>query len=133
MRYLLILLTVSLVACSTPRASGTTSSQPTEAPAAAEPSYTGAWDITVMDTPAGTVKGTLTLTESTEGLGGTINVNGSDVNLREVKRTEEGLLINFYSSDYQTDVDMRLNGEPSSDELTGLALNSFMTVATRQK
>lgn len=121
-----------VAACATPRTAPVPETP--AAPATAQASYAGDWDLTVMDTPAGTVKGILTLTETADdALGGTINVNGSDVNLRSVERTADGLLITFYSSDYQTDIDFRLKGEPSADELTGTALNTYMTVATRKK
>ncbi|WP_116106383.1 hypothetical protein [Lewinella sp. IMCC34191] len=132
MRYLPILFCCLLTAaCSTPR---TATSPPEEMvePDLGNTTYAGDWDITVMDTPGGTVKGVLSLTGSGDELDGTINVNGSSVDLSSVERTDDGLMIEFYSTEYQTTVDLKLKGQPSADELTGTALNTYMTVATRK-
>ncbi|MGB3800427.1 MAG: hypothetical protein WA952_11495 [Lewinella sp.] len=135
MRYLPIFFCCLLMAaCSTPRtttSNAETTAVTTTAPEVAD-SYAGEWDIAVMDTPGGTVKGVLTLTDAGEELSGTINVNGSDVDLSSVERTDDGLMIEFYSPEYQTSVDVKLKGAPSANELTGTALNTYMTVATRK-
>ena len=132
MRYLIYCLLLTGLACSTPQAVApeVPASPPATAPA---PSYTGEYDLKVMDTPAGTVSGTLMLTEGEgDDLSGTITVNGKATDLREVRRTDDGVMIKFYSADYQMDIDMRLKGAPGANELTGTALNSYMTVATRK-
>ena len=117
-------------ACATP----TVATPPAaEVPAPAETlTFAGDWDVSVMDTPAGTVKGTMTLTDGAEGLGGTFKVGANDVDLKSVERTSDGLLITFYSSEYNMDVDLRLQGGPADKQLIGTALGSYRTVATRR-
>ena len=117
-------------ACSTP----TVATPPaTEAPApAAALSFAGDWDVTVMDTPAGTVKGAMTLTDGADGLDGTFTVGGNNVDLKSVERTSDGLLVTFYSSEYNMDIDIRLKGSPADEQLTGTALGTYMAVATRK-
>lgn len=118
------------VACSTPTVA---TPPPAETPVATPAlTYAGDWDVTVMDTPAGTVKGTMSLADGTDGLEGSFNVGGTDVDLKSVERTADGLLVTFYSTEYGMDIDIRLKGEPSASELTGTALGSYMTVATRK-
>ena len=118
-------------ACSTP----TVATPPATETAVAEalPTYAGDWEVTVMDTPAGTVKGAMTLTEGAKGmLDGTFEVGGNDVDLKSVERTSDGLLITFYSSEYNMDIDLRLKGNPTDEQLTGTALGTYMAVATRK-
>lgn len=132
MRYLLIFaFLLILIACSTPQSTATTPE--TTAPAAApSETYAGMWDVTVSDTPMGTVNGELSLQEGANGLEGSFTAGGQSTDLRSVGRTDDGLLIMFYSSEYQTDVDIRLKGEPGDDTLEGTALRTYKTVATRK-
>ena len=134
MRYLIYCLLLAGMACSTPQAATPEVAAPAPPPATSPaPSYAGDYDLKVMDTPAGTVSGTLSLSEGDgDELSGTITVNGNAVDLREVNRTDDGITLKFYSSDYQMDIDMRLKGAPGANELSGTALNSYMTVATRK-
>ena len=117
-------------ACSTPTVATPPATETTAADAL--PTYAGDWEVTVMDTPAGTVKGAMTLTEEAEGLDGTFEVGGNDVDLKSVERTSDGLLITFYSSEYNMDIDLRLKGSPADEQLTGTALGTYMAVATRK-
>ena len=134
MRYLLFFFLLATVACSTPNAATPEASAPEVAEPVEAPTYAGEYDLRVMDTPAGTVTGTLSLVRGEgDDLAGTITVNGKATDLREVNRTDDGVSLKFYSSDYQMDIDMRLKGAPGANELTGTALNSYMTVATRKK
>jgi hypothetical protein len=132
-RTLLFLSLLFTVACSTTRSSstGTESSPTTSAPAPA-PSYAGDWDITIKDTPAGTFTGVLSIAESADGLTGTLNTGGDSIDLSTVKRTEDGVMVEFYSPDYQMDIDIRLKGDPDAPSLTGTTLGDYMTVATRK-
>ena len=133
MRYaLLLFLPLFWTACSTPRA--VTEPTVTETEVVAEDaSYAGSWELKVMDTPAGTVNATLMLSETADGLDGSLMMDGSEIDLRSVNTTDDGLVINFYSPQYQTDVDVRLKGMPSDEQLTGMALSTYMAVATRKK
>lgn len=132
MRYLIFaaLLLVAL-GCSTPQATAT--SPTATAPAAApDKTYADVWEVTVSNTPMGTVNGEMTLEEGPDGMTGSFTAGGKSTELRNVERTDEGLLIEFYSSEYQTDVDIRLSGAPDADTLEGTSLNSYKTVATRK-
>ncbi|NJB87559.1 hypothetical protein GGR26_003343 [Lewinella marina] len=124
------LVVVTLAACSSPR----TAADSTTPPAAEveAPTYAGEWDVVVRDTPAGTVTGSMILEGGPDGLSGKFLSNGRETTLRSVEPTEGGLKILFYSSEYMTDVYLNLNGEPSDDELTGTALDSYAVVATRK-
>ena len=86
----------------------------------------------MQNTPGGTVTGTMTLSETDDGLTGSFSAGGSETELRTVTATEDGLRLSFYSSEYQTDVDMRLNGAPDSTTLEGSTMGQFATTATRK-
>lgn len=128
--YVLSFFLLLVVSCSTPASTATASAS--TAPAAAPKSYAGEWAVKVSDTPAGTVAGVMTLAEGEDGLTGSFNAGGNSTELRSVERTDDGLLIKFYSMEYQTDVDLRLQGMPGDDTLEGMALGSYKTVATRK-
>ncbi len=128
-------LLVALTAC-TPR-SATTPASPNVSPTATTPvtpqaTYAGTYEVTVRDTPAGTVSGTLTLTEANGKMTGSFVAGGNTTELRSVSTTEDGLRVSFYSSEYQTDVDMDLKGAPGAEELSGMTLGSYATVAIRK-
>lgn len=133
---LLLILLLFAFGCSTPAETAGTSS--TMAPAtAAEPAataqtYAGDWDVKVSDTPSGTVTGMLSLVENAEGLSGEFTAGGQTTKLRSVAKTDDGLVIQFYSSEYQTDIDIRLKGEADAPTLTGSTLGTYATVATRK-
>ena len=134
MRYLLYLLPL-LVACSTPRATTEATTAPgveTTAPATAPASFAGTWSVTVSNTPVGTVTGDMMLTEGPDGLTGTFSAGSGEAELSSVTTTDEGLQVVFYSSEYQMDVDIRLNGSPDDDTLEGSTLSSYKTTATRK-
>ena len=123
----LLLLSAALlftVGCSTPTAS--------TSPASPPPSYAGIYDLTVQNTPAGTITGTLTLMEDEDGLSGTLSGDGNTTDLRTITQTEEGITITFYSSEYQTDVTMRLTGAPGAATLEGRTLGEYPTTAVRK-
>ena len=88
--------------------------------------------MTVKGTPSGTVTGTMTLTETDDGLAGSFTAGERETELRTVTATEDGLRLSFYSTEYQTDVDMRLNGAPDSATLEGSTMGQFATTATRK-
>ncbi|CAH1001927.1 hypothetical protein LEM8419_02841 [Neolewinella maritima] len=134
-RILLALSLLLIVACSTPRASGgqTSIASPTPtAPAAPAPSYAGEWEVTVKDTPGGTVTGTLMLTETADGLTGAFVAGEQETELRTVTAADGVLRLSFYSAEYQTDVDMRLNGAADATTLEGSTMGQFATTATRK-
>lgn len=138
MRLLVFGFTVALLAaCSSPKPAADNTQTATEvtttAPAATSAeTYAGEWTVTVRDTPAGTVTGTMVLEEGAEGLTGKFVSNGRETALRTVTSTDTGLKVEFYSSEYQTDVNFDLRGEAGADELTGTALGSYGVVATRK-
>ena len=133
MRFLIFSLSIlCAVGCSTPNTATSTSSAETTGVSESAATYAGEWDVTVSDTPAGTVTGTIMLMEGEDGLTGKFSSGGSETDLRSVRATEEGLSITFYSSQYQTDVDMKLTGQPTDDTLTGTTLGSYRTEAVRK-
>ncbi len=132
---LLLILSLLLALGCTPRASTTASPEPLpEAPAGESTAmtYVGEYDVTVSDTPAGTVTGTLMITEVDGDLTGSFVAGGSSTELQSVSTTDDGLRINFYSAQYQTDVNMNLKGAPGAATLSGTTLGSYRTVATRK-
>ncbi|MCP9235944.1 hypothetical protein [Lewinella sp. JB7] len=134
MRYTLILFALLMMGCSSTR---TTAAPPpvvaeTLTPPTPQATYAGDWEVTISDTPGGTVTGTLTLSETEEGLAGAFVAGGSTTTLRSVKATDEGMRIEFYSSEYQTDVYIQLEGGPEADVLTGKTLSTYDTRATRK-
>ena len=130
MQYLIFLPLLFALSCTAPTVTSTAPAPaPTETMAE---TYAGDWDVTVSDTPAGTVKGILTITDSGDGMSGSFSSQGKSTDLRSVERTDAGLLIKFYSDEYQTDIDIRLNGGPGEETLSGSTLGSFETVATRK-
>lgn len=132
MRYLIFIALLSL-GCSTTKTTATDSTNAAPAaPPTKEASYAGDWEMTVSNTPAGTVTGMMTITETADGLAGTYTVDGQAIELRRVARTKEGIAIDFYSSEYQMDVDVRLAGQADSDTLEGVTLGSYDTIARRK-
>ncbi len=133
--FLLGFLLTTLMAC-TPRVATDTAFPSvlpeTKTPANPQTTYAGSYDVTVSGTPAGTVSGLLLLTEVEGTLAGSFVSGGSTTALQSVSTTEDGLRISFYSSQYQTDVDMKLQGTPGAEVLTGMTLGSYKTVATRK-
>ncbi|THH35006.1 hypothetical protein [Neolewinella litorea] len=125
-------LLLAAAACTSPQATSTTAPPPAEVTTPAA-SYAGEWQVTVKDTPAGTVTGTMILEGDPGSLSGKFVSNGRETQLRSVEETADGLKIEFYSSEYQTDVDFALRGEASAEELTGMALSTYGVVATRKK
>ncbi|MBB4081039.1 hypothetical protein GGR28_003680 [Lewinella aquimaris] len=135
MRYAYIFLALLLVAgCSTPAAvSGTTApAANSPAPAAPQATYAGEWEVTVSDTPGGTVTGLLSLEEGAEGMTGSFVSGGTTTQLSSVEPSEDGLRIEFYSSEYQTDVYMQFEGGPEATTLSGKTLSTYDTRATRK-
>ena len=129
--FLLAALTLAL-GCGTPAASGA-SPGPAASPAAPPPaSYAGEYALTVSNTPAGTINGTLILTENEEGLTGRLTGGGTTTELKSVTTTEDGISVNFYSAEYQTDITMRLTGAPGAATLEGRTLGEYPTTATRK-
>lgn len=133
MRILFTLAVLSLaLGCSTPR-TNTTTNAPTEvATPAPAPTFAGDWEVTVEDTPAGTVNGTLSLMEDNGEWSGTFASGGSTIDMETVRRTDDGLMVQFYSSEYQTDVTINLRGEPGDEMLEGDTLGMYTTTARRK-
>ena len=89
--------------------------------------------MTVQDTPLGTVKGDLLLTQADDGsLSGTFTSSGQTLKLTKVQRTDDGLAVSFYYPDYQTDVNMMLIGAATESVLTGKTLGQYLTSASRK-
>ena len=130
-RLLILSFVFALASCGTPKVTAPSPTVTAPAPAAAA-SYAGQWTVTVNDTPAGTVTGQMTLTETADGLSGSFTAGGATTDLRSVTRTDDGLTITFYSSEYQTDVDLKLKGTPDADTLTGQALGTYSVTAARE-
>ena len=130
-------LSLLLFAGCAPRAAATPQDAPDAmpeamAPASPQGSYAGEYDITVSDTPAGTVSGTLMLMQEGDDMSGSFMSGGNTTELKSVTKTADGVRISFYSTEYQTDVDMNLKGAPGADELSGMTLGSYKTVAKRK-
>ncbi|WP_116126857.1 hypothetical protein [Lewinella sp. IMCC34183] len=133
MRYLIILLALACASACTPTRDASAAATTTPATTTPDaPSYAGEWDVTVSDTPAGTVRGTLVLSEGDDGLEGVFVVEDAETKLRSVSATDAGLKLSFYSSQYNTDVNMDLKGAPSEQNLIGTTLGSFRTTAVRK-
>ena len=66
------------------------------APAAPAKTYADAWDITVSETPLGTVTGVLTLTEADGALAGSLRTGGQTYRMKRVARTDEGVTATFF-------------------------------------
>lgn len=130
-RLLLFSLVLALASCGTPKVTAPSPTVTAPAPTAAA-SYAGEWTVTVSGTPAGNVTGQMMLAETADGLSGSFSAGGTSTDLRSVTRTDDGLTITFYSSEYQTDVDLKLTGAPDADTLTGKALGTYGVTATRK-
>lgn len=104
----------------------------TMTPETPQETYAGDYDVTVSDTPGGTVTGSLMLMEGGGELSGNFVSGGSTMELKSVSKTDDGLRISFYSTEYQTDVTMNLKGAPGADVLSGMTLGSYATVAKRK-
>jgi hypothetical protein len=127
------LLTVLAIGCSTPTATSPSGSDSPTAPAPAPAaSYAGDWDLTIRNTPVGTFTGVLSITETDDGLSGTLTSSGQTIDMRSVEQTDDGMRVEFYSTDYQMDIDIRLTGDPGDVSLTGTTLGDYTTVATRK-
>lgn len=126
------LLAAALAACSSTRQTAATTPPPAEATAPAK-TFVDAWDVTIAETPMGTVEGVLTLTEGDDGtLGGTLVSQGATIDLKTAERTDDGVLVTFYYPEAGGDVPIRLTGDADADALTGVTMGQFMTTARRQ-
>lgn len=101
--------------------------------AAVVPSYAGTWDVTVKDTPLGTVSGDMVLAETDGALTGSFTFDGTTYPLTSAKKTEDGLAVSFYYSDQGMDVDVNLEGPATATTLVGQSLGDYMTTATRKE
>lgn len=124
--FLSLLLITFAAACSTTKA---TAGGKGKAP---EKTYAGTWMVTVEDTPLGTVKGEMTLTETEEGLTGVYVSEGRTFKLSDVVVGEGTLTSVFYYSDYGVDVDVSLKGAPTDDTLIGSSMGEYRTTAVRK-
>ena len=116
----------------TPKAGEAAAKTSATAPAAPAKSYADAWDITVSDTPLGTVTGVLTLTETDGALGGSLRTGGQTYAMKRVVRTDDGVTATFFFPDAGADVDITLAGAQDADVLSGRTMGDFLTVAKRQ-
>ncbi len=126
-----LLLTLSL-AC-TPKAAGPGSTR-TNPPVSVTPakSFVDSWNVTMSDTPLGTVNGVLTVRDTGGKLGGTFVAEGQTYTLTKAAATDAGMTATFYYPEAQTNVDIVLKGAPTADELTGTTMGDFKTVARRK-
>lgn len=124
---------LTAVAC-TPRATVPTGDTLPETPVPNFPTdtYAGKYAVTVSNTPAGTIEGELVLNEVADGLAGSFVAGDNTVELESVTTTDEGIRITFYSSEYQMDVVMTLNGDPGDTTLEGMTLGNYPTKAERR-
>ena len=129
----LLSLLLALSAC-TPKATNGPASAKTDTTASATPakSFVDAWDVTMSDTPLGTVNGVLTVEETAGKLGGVFVSQGQTYSLTKAAVTDAGMTASFYYPEAQTNVDIVLKGAPTADELTGTTMGDFKTVARRK-
>lgn len=128
MRHILLLAAaLAVTACgSTRKAAGSEAAAPAK-------TFVDAWDVTIANTPMGTVTGVLTLTEGEDQtLGGTFAGEGETFQLKDVSVDDTSLRATFYYPSGGTDVPIRLEGDPSADELTGRTMGEYTTTARRQ-
>lgn len=131
---LLSCLTLAALPSCSPRGGGavTTTEAPAEAAAPAK-DYADAWDLTVSETPLGTVTGVLTITEADGALGGSLRTQGVTYDMKRVVRTDDGITASFFFPDAGADVDIVLEGPADADVLNGQTMGDFLTVAKRQE
>jgi len=95
-------------------------------------SYLGSWDVTVENTPLGTVQGVLMIEEGENGLTGKYVSQGREFPLKSVSTDTDELNTLFYFSDYGVDVPFKLKGAPTSDTLIGTASGEYRVTAARK-
>lgn len=129
----LLSLLLVLTAC-TPKATTGPASAKTDTSASRTPakSFVDRWDVTMNDTPLGTVSGVLTITDTAGKLGGTFVTERQTYTLTKTAVGDDGMTATFYYPDAQTNVDIVLKGAPTADELTGTTMGDFKTVARRK-
>ncbi len=123
---------LTLFAC-TPKATGPASAK-TDTSASMTPakSFVDAWDVTMSDTPLGTVSGLLTVEETAGKLGGTFVAQGQTYTLTKAAVSDDGMTATFYYPDAQANVDIVLKGVSTADMLTGTTMGDFKTTAKRK-
>lgn len=118
MRILLCFLVLSIASCAS-------------APKMASPAYAGSWNVTVLNTPLGTVEGELVLTGTDDNLSGQFVTPGATYPLKKALKTEKGLSLAFFFPDQGIDVNMELEGGPAAESLLGTTLGEYRTTAIR--
>ncbi len=136
MKILALLLSLLSVFACTPKAAGPASAKTdtsvTSMPSTPAKSFVDAWDVTMSDTPLGTVKGVLTITDTGGKLGGSFVAQGQTYTITKAAATASGMTASFYYPEAQANVDVVLKGSPTADELTGTTMGDFKTVARRK-
>ena len=128
-------LLLSLAAACTPKAAdatATTAPAKTATPAPAAKSFADEWDVSIADTPMGNVSAVLAITEADGALGGTIRAQGQTYQLKDVKRTADGMTATFFYPEVGSDVVIELEGEETGDTLSGETMGDFLTTAKRR-
>ena len=121
---------LALAACSAGRR-GATAEPPAER--VAPKTFADEWAVRIAGTPQGDATGILTVVAGDDGaLTGTIATDEGTLELSTATATAEQLTVSFYYPPANTNVDIRLTGAPSADELSGLTLGQFATTAVRQ-
>ena len=126
-----LLLSLAAAAC-TPKAATTTASAKTTTPAPAAKSFADEWDVSIADTPMGNVTAVLAITDTDGALGGTIRAQGQTYQLKDVKRTANGMTATFFYPEVGSDVVIELEGEETGDTLSGETMGDFLTTAKRR-
>lgn len=122
---------LALAACSAGRRGADAADAPAEK--VAPKTFVDEWAVRIAGTPQGDATGTLTIVAGDDGaLTGTIATDEGTLDLDTVTATDGQLAVSFYYPPASTNVDIRLSGEPSADELAGLTMGQFATTAVRQ-
>ena len=124
-----LLLSLAAAPACTPKAADATAAT---APAAPAKSFADEWDVSIADTPMGNVSAVLAITETDGALGGTIRAQGQTYQLKDVKRTADGMTATFFYPEVGSDVVIELEGEETADTLTGETMGDFLTTAKRR-
>lgn len=95
-------------------------------------SFADAWEVLVSNTPLGDVQGTLRLSQTADSYTGVFQTQGQEFPLKNIVVSETELQAAFYFGQYDLDVSMKLQGEPTADRLKGWTMREYPTTAIRR-
>ena len=94
--------------------------------------YVGAWDVTISDTPAGTITAELTIDKKDGAYSGFFISDGNKMNLDNISVEGGKLSTNFYSAQYGVDVSIATELEEGDTRFSGWVMNDFKITGTRK-